>query len=80
MTAGLRTYMKAISFYSIYRAEVKLMDSVVFVAIKNGEHQSKGFAYFSEGVAHVAPSEGKHVSQIYNTVIRFFGLEASCSS
>lgn len=65
-------------FYS--GSEAKLLDSVVFVAIKNGEHQSKGFAYFSEGVAHVAPPEGKHVSQIYTTVIRFFGLEASCSS
>ena len=58
----------------------RLMDSVVFVAIKNGEHQSKGFAYFSKGVAHLAPSEGKHVSEIYAVVIGFFGLEASCSN
>ena len=47
---------------------------VTFVAIKNGEHQSKGFAYFSEGIAKFAPPEGSHVSRIHNTVLDYFGV------
>jgi len=49
-----------------------LNDMVTFVAIKNGEHQSKGFAYFSEGVKKLAPLQGSHVSEIHKTVLRFF--------
>ena len=43
--------------------ESQLGDLVTFVAIKNGEHQSKGFAYFSEGVSEFAPPQGSHVVQ-----------------
>jgi hypothetical protein len=51
-----------------------LLDLVTFVAIKNGEHQSKGFAYFSDGIAKYAPPQGGHVSKIHDTVIDFFGV------
>lgn len=51
-----------------------LSDLVTFVAIKNGEHQSKGFAYFSGGVLKYAPPEGSHVSKIHNTILQFFGI------
>ena len=54
--------------------ELNLSDFVTFVAIKNGEHQGKGFAYFSEGISEHAPSQGSHVSKIHNTVLKFFGL------
>ena len=54
--------------------ESQLGDLVTFVAIKNGEHQSKGFAYFSDGVSEYAPPEGSHVSKIHNTVLQFFGI------
>tara|TARA_E500000081_G_C5784379_1_gene197840 strand:- start:54 stop:419 length:366 start_codon:yes stop_codon:yes gene_type:complete len=54
--------------------ELLLGDLVTFVAIKNGEHQSKGFAYFSKGVSKFAPPQGGHVSKIHNTVIEFFGI------
>ena len=49
-----------------------LIELVSFVAIKNGEHQSKGFAYFSEGLKGLAPSQDSHVSEIHNTVLDFF--------
>ncbi|MDC0403873.1 alkaline phosphatase family protein [Porticoccaceae bacterium] len=52
----------------------QLSDLVTFVAIKNGEHQSKGFAYFSEGISEFAPPQGSHVSKIHNTVLQFFGI------
>ena len=54
--------------------EAKLSDLVTFVAIKNGEHQSKGFAYFSDGISEFAPPPGSHVAKIHNTVMQFFGI------
>ena len=54
--------------------ESQLSDLVTFVAIKNGEHQSKGFAYFSEGLSEFAPSSGIHVSKINGVVLDFFNI------
>lgn len=54
--------------------ETLLDDLVTFVAIKNGEHQSRGFAYFSEGVSKFSPSEGSHVSMMHRTVLKFFEI------
>lgn len=51
-----------------------LNDLVTFVAIKNGEHQSKGFAYFSDGICKYAPPQGAHVCKIHDTVLGFFGV------
>lgn len=51
-----------------------LSDHVSFVAIKNGEHQSKGFAYFSEGISKYSPPTGSHVSELHNTVLQFFNI------
>ncbi|MEY8214927.1 MAG: hypothetical protein RPR97_10680 [Colwellia sp.] len=48
----------------------ELLPHVIFIAIKNGMHQSKGFAYFSLGLE--APAEGKHVKNIYNTISSYF--------
>lgn len=56
--------------------ESLLCDFVTFVAIKNGEHQSEGFAYFSEGILEFAPPQGSHVSKIHNTVLQFFGIRS----
>jgi len=53
--------------------QLSLLDLVTFVAIKNGEHQSKGFAYFSDGISKYAPPQGSNVSKIHGTVLDFFG-------
>jgi len=53
--------------------QLSLLDLVTFVAIKNGEHQSKGFAYFSDGISKYAPPQDSHVSMIHDTVLDFFG-------
>mgnify|MGYP006073828793 CR=1 FL=1 len=53
---------------------IKLKELVTFVAIKNGEHQSKGFAYFSKGIKDLAPNPGSHVSNIHNSVLKYFGI------
>lgn len=49
-----------------------LLQYVTFVAVKNGEHQSKGFAHFSENIRKLAPPEGSHVSSIHNTILDSF--------
>ena len=54
--------------------ESQLSDLVTFVAIKNGEHQNKGFAYFSNGVSEFAPPQGSHVAKIHGVVLQFFGI------
>lgn len=56
--------------------ESSLSDLVAFVGIKNGEHQSKGFAYFSEGLSEFSPPQGSHVSKIHNTVLQYFGIRS----
>ena len=56
--------------------ESQLSDLVTFVAIKNGEHQSEGFAYFSKGISKFAPPQGSHVSKIHNTVLQYFGISS----
>lgn len=53
--------------------EFLLSSMVTFVAIKNGEHQGKGFSFFSKGVRILSPLQGSHVSEIHKTVLRFFG-------
>ena len=66
--------IKDTTFISVSSSELPLSELVTFVAIKNGEHQSKGFAYFSSGIANFAPASGSHVSKIHDTVLRFFGI------
>ena len=59
---------------TIFGEKVALIDMVTFVAIKNGEHQSKGFAHFSEGLQELAPPEGSHISKIHNVILQFFSF------
>lgn len=50
-----------------------LAPHVSFVAIKNGMHQAKGFAFFTANISQYAPAEGAHVKSLYTTIMRFFG-------
>lgn len=50
---------------------------VAFVAIKNGMHQSKGFAFFSDGVSQYAPEHGAHVQKLHDTVLDYFNEDLS---
>ena len=65
---------KTMIFYS--ENEARLSDLVNFVAIKNGEHQSNGFAYFSGGLSEFAPPQGSHITKIHDTVLQFFGIKS----
>ena len=53
---------------------LKLDNFVVFVAIKNGEHQAKGFAYFSDEVRQFSPKSSSHVSAIHYSVLDYFNV------
>ena len=57
-----------------FNGEISIEDFVNFVAIKNGEHQSKGFAYFSNGLRDISPDSNSHVSNIHNTVLEYFKI------
>jgi hypothetical protein len=59
---------------SVSGGSFSLLDFVTFVAIKNGEHQSKGYAYFSNAVSKFSPPQGAHVSNIHGTVLAFFDI------
>ena len=54
---------------------LKMLQEVAFVAIKNGMHQSKGFAFFTPGIAMLSPVDGSHVKGLYSTVLNYFNGE-----
>jgi hypothetical protein len=60
--------------------EIALGDEVVFVAIKNGMHHAKGFAYFQGEVRSVAPKPDAHVSSLFKTVLDFFGVDPAAGT
>ena len=55
--------------------ELPLLDLVTFVAVKNGEHQSKGFAYFSGGISEFSPPEGADITALHGTILNYFGID-----
>lgn len=54
---------------------IHLLPQVVFVAIKNGMHQSMGYAFFTSGVKEYAPLEGSHVKDLHNSILKFIDKE-----
>jgi hypothetical protein len=53
---------------------LNLLPHVAFVAIKNGMHQEKGFAFFSEGASEFSLKEGSHVKNLYGSVRKYFEM------
>jgi hypothetical protein len=70
------TYPRAVTkntFYSITQGSSHpLEQEVVFVALKNGMHQSKGFVFFSKGFLYFAPANGEHVSSLACSIMKYF--------
>lgn len=60
--------------YQVGDRAAALMPEVSFVAIKNGMHQEKGFAFFTPGAAKHAPADKAHVAQLAYTLKDYFGL------
>ena len=63
-----------ISVIIIDDIKIKLSDYFIFVAIKNGKHQAKGFAFFSNAIEKFIPNNNEHVKNIYNSIIRYFSI------
>jgi hypothetical protein len=60
---------------------LKISQEVAFVAIKNGMHQSKGFAFFTSGIANFSPEDDSHVKGLYSSILNYFiGEKVSPSS
>ena len=73
------TYPYEITESTRYRymgKESHLKPLVSFVAIKNGMHQSDGFAFFSGKVAQHAPTDGAHVASLATTILSYFGVKS----
>lgn len=66
--------IKDSTFINIKNKTIKLDEFVTFVAIKNGEHQAKGFAYFSDDIRKFAPKPFSHVSAIHYSVLDYFNV------
>jgi len=52
--------------------ELPLAPWVAFVAIKNGMHDPRGYAFFRGQVSRHAPADGAHVRELYGTVMNYF--------
>lgn len=55
-----------------------IYDDVVFVAIKNGEHEGRGFAFFTDGIPSV-PKEKAHVAELFTSIREFFEVSEPAS-
>lgn len=60
--------------------KLEILQEVAFVAIKNGMHQSKGFAFFTPEIAKLCPANDSHVKELYSTVINYFNVEKDLPS
>lgn len=56
-----------------------LLNDLAFVAIKNGMHQAKGFAFFTSKIAKFCPENSSHVKNLYFTVLNFFNPQENQS-
>lgn len=56
-------------------ASILIKPLTSFVAIKNGMHQSEGFAFFTPGMADFLPAEKQHVKEINRIVLKYFGVD-----
>lgn len=61
-------------------APLCLAEHVVFVAIKNGMHDSRGFACYTGEMASHAPVDGSHIKALHASVLAFFGVPAPLRS
>ena len=58
--------------FILNKIKFNLFDEVAFVAIKNGMHQGKGFAFFTKKIEKFAPKNRSHVKKLHYTILKFF--------
>ena len=62
------------TYVNLNDVKTHLKKLVNFVAIKNGEHQGKGFAYYSKNLSTIKPDNNSHISAINETVLKYFKI------
>ena len=67
-------YEVKINDYIIIKDNIKLnfFHQVVFVAIKNGMHDSKGYVFHSPNSDFKSPKTALHVSKLHNMILSYF--------
>ena len=53
-------------------ASCRLEDALVFVAVKNGMHSSRGYVCGTEGTKAFLPEQDENVKGIYHSILNFF--------
>ena len=56
------------------QGELNISEEVVFVAIKNGGHVTRGYAHFSKGLRDFAPEQESHVSKLFGSIMNYYGV------
>ena len=51
---------------------LNFFNEVVFVAIKNGMHDSKGYVFYSPNSNLKTPKEPIHVSELHQMILNYF--------
>jgi hypothetical protein len=57
-----------------------MLPHVAFVAVKNGMHSTKGFAFFAPGTTASLPAESVHVSALFDLTLQAAGLAPFASA
>ena len=52
--------------------ELNFFDEIVFVAIKNGKHDTKGYGFYSLNPNFHLPNEKIHISKIHDLILSYF--------
>ena len=52
--------------------KLNFLEEVIFVAIKNGMHDSKGYVFYSPNLDLKNPKEFIHVSKLHEIILSFF--------
>jgi hypothetical protein len=56
--------------------EISIFEEVAFVAIKNGMHSKKGFAFFPLGTVDPSVQSPIHVAGLFDLTLNMAGLES----
>lgn len=72
LTLSYSCEITSTTFITFDSEKFALKPHVVFVAIKNGMHHSKGYAFFTPGASKFAPKDGSHVKNLYYSILNFF--------
>jgi hypothetical protein len=62
-------------FFSNSNLKISAKENVSFVAIKNGEHNEKGFLFLSDDIKNNFYEDGRHVAYIFNLILNLFGIK-----